>query len=226
MGSAPLAPTGLVFAQQHGSERFRGSCFLFRTPSHAITAAHVVAGLSVESLRLRFPNTLPIVTHRVVSVKSAPGPDLAVMQLAEPSTAQPFKNVGTNFTLGESFMAYGYPYDVLGPTSGMPTARLFRGHYQRFVYFTSHMGYGYNAGELSIAAPGGLSGGPVFRPADISVTGLVTENLKSTTILEAVEKHSRPEHTDLREYHEIIQYGVSLLLDSCEPWLADQCSDL
>jgi hypothetical protein len=41
---------------------------------------------------------------------------------------------------------------------------------------------------MSIPAPAGLSGGPLFRPgAPPMVTALVTENLQSTTFLDQIE---------------------------------------
>ncbi len=118
-------------------------------------------------------------------------------------------------------MAYGFPEDVFGPTQGVATPRLFRGYYQRFYYHKSHLGYSYNAGEMNIAAPGGLSGGPIFRPgAPPMVMGLVTENLSSTTVLEAMEEQLAPTQTRQIQYQRVIQYGVSLLLDSHEEWLS------
>jgi hypothetical protein len=101
----------------------------------------------------------------------------------------------------------------------MATPRLFRGHYQRFLTYESPLGYTYAAGELSIAAPGGLSGGPVFREgAMVMLTGIVTENLDSYSVLDSVEKMTGGETVRI-EHHRIISYGMAVMLDQAADWL-------
>jgi hypothetical protein len=219
----PLAATGLVLAGSSHDGSFRGTCFLFRQSTHAVTAWHVVMGLLPEQITIVLPRTLPLETHSVADLQRCPGTDLALIVLkGGGSNAEPFWDFVGNYELGEGLMAYGYPEDVLGPDQRQATPRLFRGYYQRYFHYHSHLGASYNAGEMSIAAPGGLSGGPVFRPGAFPmVTGVVTENLTSTTLLEAHEEQTMPGLTKRTEYQRVIQYGVSLLLDSHGPWLSE-----
>ena len=45
---------------------------------------------------------------------------------------QPFWNYVANWSMGEDFIAFGYPMDTIVTEDPGPTPRLFRGHYQRF----------------------------------------------------------------------------------------------
>jgi hypothetical protein len=97
-----------------------------------------------------------------------------------------------NWSLGENFMSYGFPAESSGPDGGpagsTPIPRLFMGYFQRFFVWESPAGFRYLAGELSMAAPGGLSGGPLFRPgAQQMILGLVTANHESYAITDSVE---------------------------------------
>ncbi len=132
----------------------------------------------------------------------------------------PFWGVVHTWSLGEDFMAYGYPADVLGPEPDQPTERLFRGHYQRFMRYESLLGYSYLAAEMSIPSPTGLSGGPLFRPgAHPMLVAMATENLDSTTYLETVEIEERPGQRTEKRYERVIQYGVALILSDVSEWL-------
>jgi len=136
----------------------------------------------------------------------------------------PFWDFVSNFELGEEFFAFGYPEDTFGPSRGGVTPRLFKGYYQRYMTYHSPVSNcSYNAGEMSIGAPPGISGGPVFRPGALPmVTGMVTENLEATTFLDEVEEVERAGTIVERRMHrKVINYGVALLLDSHGEWLAD-----
>ena len=112
------------------------------------------------------------------------------MRLAgeEPTAVEPFWDSVASQGLGDDYAAFGYPEDVAADTPG-PTPRLFTGHFQRFFDHSSYAGYNYRAGEMSLPAPAGLSGGPVFRrQAPVMVMGLVAENFESSTTLHAVEE--------------------------------------
>jgi hypothetical protein len=162
----------------------------------------------------------------VIGIARHPTADIAVLEIAPAHGGgfPPFQDFVTEYKLGEDLFAFGYPEDTFGSTLGKITPRLFRGYYQRYMYYHSPLGYVYNAGEMSIGAPAGLSGGPVFRPGEYStnyrVTGIVTENLESTTFLDAVEEIQRDGTVERSKYQKIITYGVALLLDSHADWLA------
>ena len=55
------------------------------------------------------------------------------------------------------------PFDE-APAIPIPVPRLFLGYYQRFFKYPETSRNRYLAGEMSIPAPGGLSGSPLFRP--------------------------------------------------------------
>jgi fucose permease len=80
---------------------------------------------------------------------------------------------------------------------------------------------------LSIPAPAGLSGGPLFRPgAPPIVTGLVTENLESTTFLdEQVEQAVGHDAAQVTKYKRVISYGIALMLDRFGDWLDEHTPD-
>lgn len=216
-----LRATGLVIQGDAMSGTFLGSCFHFRQPDAVLTADHVVRELSAGQVTVVLPHTLPLETHRVSRIERRSPADIALLVLESPSAATPYADHFKSWALGTEVWAYGFPEDIMAPGIGQPTPRLFRGYYQRFFYYHSPLNYEYNAGELSIGAPGGLSGGPVLHyQMPMRVTGLVTENLESATVLEADEEEIEPGHKRETKYRKVIQYGVSLLLDSHEPWLS------
>jgi len=218
----PLSAIGLILARSGSVQTFLGSCFLFRNPDFALTAAHCVADQDVSQLFVHFPRPQGV-TINVMSVLYAPRRgDLAALRVDGRFGQEQFWGHVSNYSLGEEVFAYGFPEDVFGPDARTPTPRLFRGNYQRYMLHRSHLGYEYNAGELSFPAPGGLSGGPVFRPgAQVMVTGMVTENLYSTTVLEAHESVEIDGARTATHYQRVITYGVALLLDSFEDWFQE-----
>jgi hypothetical protein len=162
---------------------------------------------------------------RVLSVERHPSADIAMLRISavDAGLIDPFWNYVSNYSYGEEFAAFGYPEDVFGPDASQPVARLFRGHFQRVLRYKSHLGYEYDAAELSIGCPGGLSGGPVYRPAaPVVLTGLVTENLRSTTFLEAVEEIQKDGNVYRKQYQSVLNYGISLLLDRVGAWLDER----
>lgn len=214
----PLTAVGLLFQIKGEGADFLGSCFAFRHNTHFLTAAHCIGNLPTSEIGVGLAH---VTTEGAIPVKEVfrhPSADLAILVLADGHSPRidPFWDFVSNVRWGEDFAAFGFPEDVFGPDGTHPTARLFRGHYQRFMVHKSQIyGFEYNAGEMSIGAPAGLSGGPVFRPgADVMVTGLVTENHQSTTFLQSVEDHQDGPMRSKSSIHEVIQYGVALLLDS------------
>lgn len=218
----PLTGVGLLFHVKDDDASFLGTCFAFRQPTHFLTAAHCLGNLPIAEVGIGLPHMTTAGVHPVKEVFRHPKADLAVLVLAGGYVPpiEPFWNFVSNFGWGEDFAAFGFPEDVFGAAQGQPTARLFRGYFQRFMLHQSHLGFEYNAAEMSIGAPAGLSGGPLFRPgAPVMVTGLVTENLRSTTFLQAVEEVQDGPSIHKSSVHEMINYGVALLLDSQSEFL-------
>lgn len=128
-----------------------------------------------------------------------------------------------NWSLGEEFLAYGYPSE--GPTEGAsnsPVARLFRGYFQRFMHFETPGGFQYLGGEMSIPAPGGLSGGPLFRPgAHTMVTGLVATNRDSYAVTDSIDEVDDAGKRFRLESRKVVSYGVAVMLSGVADWLND-----
>lgn len=134
---------------------------------------------------------------------------------------------------GTEFVAYGFPADAIAGVGLKPVARLLRGYIQRPMIHRSYLGYTYPAGEMNIAAPGGLSGGPIvtlastdprWRSRDSMVGvafGVVTENARTETSDSSIE---REEDGIVRErVISTINYGVCAFLSG--EWVRETIRD-
>ena len=227
----PLLAVGIVLvADRAGVAVFSGSCFGFRRESTALTAAHCCP-VDASETQVLFPGLSPT-PRPVVRIERHPTADVAALYF-DGSEAVPdvddypehaFWDHVANLGLGEEFEAYGFPTDGPAPDSSAtaPTARMFRGHYQRFLEYPDHHGAHYLAGEMSIPAPAGLSGAPLFRPGAFQmVTGLVTANLDSYSITDSFEEVREGGSIYRLESRRIITYGVALILAGVEDWLLE-----
>ncbi|SRR6266568_943527 len=206
----PLTAVGLLLHVNRDPPDFLGSCFAFRRQTHFLTAAHCIGTLAPKDLAVSVLHATG--THAVETIHRHPKADLAILALRgavpDSDVFGPFGAVG----LGQDFGAYGFPEDVFGVTAA-PTARFFKGHIQRFTRHHSHQGYEYTALEMSIGAPAGLSGGPVFLPhLPWLILGIVTENHRSTTFLQSVQEIQEGSAVYKEVVHEAINYGLALLL--------------
>jgi hypothetical protein len=219
----PLLATGLVMRAESRGDTLLGSCFAIRDSRVFLTAAHCIGELEARSVVVR---SAGIPERRLVlHIVRHPSADLALLEIpkADEEGAEPFVYAVSNWSLGEDFYAFGYPEDLFGEHQGRPTPRLFKGHFQRFMpTYKSKLSYVYVAAELSIPAPAGLSGGPLFRPGAPVVLGLVTENLESTTYLDSVEEVLKDGRTTRTTFQKVITYGVALMLSPLKEWLNDQ----
>lgn len=232
----PLDAVALVYeGQQDGSEHFLGTCFAFRYKNRFLTAHHCVAEKDVSRLSVFHPQDF--VHTKVESMAVHPTADIAVLVLASGRhETDVWLHFDTDNRLGNDFMAYGFPEDQFAPEQeaaersfvyrGNPTARLFKGYFQRYFNHRSRLpaGYQYRAGEMSIGCPAGLSGGPLFRPMSVhSLCGLVTENFESATVLHWKERAVEGSGTHTTEQARIINYGVCVMLSSVADWLEEHC---
>lgn len=228
-----LAFTGIVITGTSGPEpdadlTIGGSCFLFRSDQVALTAAHCVPE-DCERPAVILPRVRQ--TLQIDRVIRHPSADVALLlgagfdetkSLPTPQIA-PVDGVG-NVALGEDFVAYGYP--VEGPISGneltqRPTPRLFKGHYQRFMPYSTPRGYRYLAGELSIPVPGGLSGSPLIREGSWLPTGLATGSAESYAIVDSIEEVDSDGKSYRQESRKVITYGIAVMLHDVVEWLND-----
>jgi hypothetical protein len=252
MSFDPRSATGTVFltSEQHITG-VSGACFLFRSDNVALTAAHCVPN-DANSVGVQLP--WQPASQPVERIVRHPDGDLAALFLhaeTDDGVGYPthaFWDAVGNWTPGEEFFAYGSPvggpagFPVGGPASGSrprwfgwgldapdPTPRLLVGNYQRFFRYRSPNGMHYVAGEMSIPAPEGLRGAPLFRrAAPQMVTGLATANLESYTITDSIDdvwegilRDDQERH--VRHYREpskrIISYGLALMLSTVDDWL-------
>jgi Trypsin-like peptidase domain len=220
----PLAATGIVVISNAGLPQvidgILGTCFAFREPHCWLTAAHVVPDPAPETLAVVTPHAPRDIPLRVVEAVRHPAADVCALRTSDGAEVEPFWNPVDNLGLGEEFMVYGYPEDILGPDARLPTPRLLTGHMQRFYLHRSHAGYEYSAIEMSTAVPAGLSGGPLFRPgAPQMVTGLAADDLQSTTVFESDEEIEIDGERRRTVYRKVISYGVAVRLGPLAEWL-------
>src|SRR5437764_10098258 len=162
----PLAATGLLFESPEAEPSiFRGTCFAFRRSTHLLTPRHCVSGAQHP---LAVFMTHPGTWRAVQKVETHPTADVAIL-VVEERDGESFRSFVSNYTVGEDFIAYGFPENVIGDDPWLPTPRIFKGHFQRFFSYRTFDGYEYPAAELNIPAPAGLSGGPLFRAGAPSV---------------------------------------------------------
>jgi hypothetical protein len=225
----PLLASGMV-TQVHPNvtqQDFLGSCAAFRRPHVVLAASHCVP--HNVSLAVWFPNRSE---HRAVRrVERHPTADLAVLicetQMNDEVTHIPHNAFweparSHTLTLGRDFMAHGYPPEAPweNPDDQRPAARLFRGHYQRFFTKKTPSGYSYLAGEMSIPAPAGLSGGPAFGiQGDFYLDGIVTANHETYSLLDSTEEIETGGNVTRVESRRVIAYGITLVLYPLLTWL-------
>jgi hypothetical protein len=121
---------------------------------------------------------------------------------------------------GGDFDAYGYPND--GLPAGQPVGRLMKGHFQRYFGYESPSGYTYFAGEMSVPAPAGTSGGPVLRRGTPHLDGIVTTNVDSSILLDKVDEIDEDDKRLRIETRRVVTYGIAAMATSLLPWLAEQ----
>jgi hypothetical protein len=225
----PLSVVGLVLAGNENGQAPVGTCFRFRHVDFALTAAHCVP--DVDRLYVVFPRLgqAEIVAH----VERHPQADIAALTIGPLNATDGYPENAfwdrvSNWSLGEEAFAYGYP--VEGPAlrdASTPTPRLVVGHYQRFFDYESHNGFRYLAGELSFPAPGGLSGGPVFRQgAPQMLTGMVTSSHESYAITDSVDEINDDGSVLRIEGRKVITYGIALMLSGVSDWLHEVAPDV
>jgi hypothetical protein len=215
-----IRAVGLLTHRGKAAPNFLGSAIAYRDDTHFLTAAHCVGQLESSQLAVSLAPHEEARSVRVQNVIRHSKADVAILVTESNGLSHPFRNYRKRPEVGEEFVAFGYPENVFGVNAREPTARLFRGHYQRFYRHDSFLGYAYQAAELSIPAPAGLSGGPVFLETSMDeVVGVVTENLESSTVLEAVEEIQSPGKTHRDVFRKVITYGVAAVLHDIGDWL-------
>jgi hypothetical protein len=154
----PLAPVGMVFVvpPDGGEPEFAGTCFLFRSDSYAMTAAHCVPR-DLEIL-CWFPRLSPHPLS-VRKVHRHPRADIAALHLeGDLSGATRIERtrlegvdpaVGfwglASWGIGQDVWAYGFPAEASFQGGNQPRPRFFKGYVQtvheydeRYAYSVTH----------------------------------------------------------------------------------------
>ncbi|PVY32284.1 S1 family peptidase [Williamsia muralis] len=223
----PLNACGVIACQTaDGAEHITGSCFLFRSDSFVLTAAHCIPDdahdLVVILPRLdRRLRVQEVITHSTADI-AALICDASDERRPDGSPAIAFSDGVDDVALGQEWYAYGFPA-LTGPdVSPTMPARLYKPYFQRFFDYVSPNGRAYIAAELSVPAPGGLSGSPLFRPNALSmVSGIVTANYESYAITDSVEEIDEDGKVLRIEGRKIVTIGLALVLVGVADFLND-----
>jgi hypothetical protein len=214
-----IANTGALFHKN--TRQFLGSSFIFRYTDTLLTAAHCVEKLNPKDILIKIFSTNNKV-YEVIDIERHPKADVAILRVKginEREIGYPKSSLFDDNIFGLEVVSCGFPEDSqLGFSE--PTARVFRGHVQRFVNWKSYLGYDYIGAELSFRCPGGLSGGELFNREHVGRTyGLITENIRTSSILDSIEEIE--ENGEIyREHHEsIIYYGIAVWLPAISDWI-------
>lgn len=216
--------------QSSGMRRqaFLGTCFALWHRDYFLTAEHCLGRLGATDLFVYGAFGGVSQPRPVAQVYRHENADIAVLRCPEMKwgIVTPFPKVRAydNLLLGEEFYSYGYPVGALTlEDEESPVRRAFHGRLQRYFHHEASIGgrqYRYQAGELSIAAPTGLSGGPVFSTrGEVEVFGLVAHELKVANLLDEYVEEEANGHIRESQRFRVICYGVAVLLDPIVGWL-------
>lgn len=185
----PMFATGLTFCQEEGGDwHISGTGAAYNSRHAYVTAAHCVPEDCTVAVQVT-KGSGGTVVRQAQSVVRHPETDIAVVTLdpaEDDSTAlnhcvytRPSRDMLID---GGNFVGHGYP--VEGAQS--PVARTFKGHFQRYFGYEPPGGGGgsYFAGEMSIRAPPGFSGGPLaYTDMPQGLVAVVTTNVDSESSL-------------------------------------------
>jgi len=204
-----------------------GTCFAFRRPTIFLTANHVIKKHDPATLAVSF---LTIGGLRPVTTLHAhPQADLAILEAQDPQTGpiEPVTGILHDIHLGEMFAAFGFPSDLVFGQAGGSPHRLLLGHYQRFMDFESINGYRYVAGEMNVACPKGMSGGPLLRPeAPQFVSALAAESVDVESYPSLVHETIIDGRSEKVTEKRMIQYGVAVMLGNLVDWVNERVPPL
>src|SRR5207244_2900160 len=164
----PVSAAGLVYCLDGETARVLGTCSAYCSRDAWVTAAHCVPeGVDVR-VQPAGPSSRERDDQQPATVVQHPSIDLAVL-LLEPSPPDEYDELAYKGTAeqlidGGDFMGLGFPVEGVGDR---PVARMFKGHFMRYFAYQAPSGkYKYLAGEMSIPAPPGLSGGALALPSE------------------------------------------------------------
>ena len=227
----PMLATGMLLAGDGAKQsmRFAGSCaaylrrHIFLTATHCTTVAHGESLLVMMQAETGTRIVKAVIPHPTVDVA------VVVTDPAEEDSMgfrmQVYGEIDGSLMDGGDFIGFGYP--VEGSATGMPVGRLFKGHLQRsFGYDPPSGGSRYLAGEMSIPAPAGFSGGPLaWSHTPDRPIAVVTTNHDSYVILDRIEQVEQDGKVYRESTSRVVSYGIAAMLSGLKTWVDDVVSD-
>ena len=195
-GILPLRMIALVMSTNQ-PPKILGTCFALRRPTSLLTAHHVIKKHDPGTLGVFFIGTPTL--RRVTAVHPHPKADVAILEAEDPadSPIEPATQILTGIHLGETFIAIGFPSELIFGQAGGHPHRMLMGHYQRFMDYESNLhGYRYAAGEMNVPNPKGMSGAPLLRPETpqvvrgVSTVTIAGESYQSVFQEETIERRA------------------------------------
>lgn len=225
----PAFATGQVFCRPTGgavsdwkTAEYTGTCALYVRPNVAVTAGHCVRADGVQyAVAARTAPDAWIAS----GVYRHPKADVAVLvgrneDVSMNDSIRLYSDVDRTMSEGRDFIAYGYPAEE--GSGAVP--RYFKGHFQRYFGYPDPRGRVYFAGEMSIPAPAGLSGGPVSAPSTPDkLIGIVTTNHDSYLVEDSYVQEERDGRISRGEIRRVVSYGIAAMLvhEEFSTWLKD-----
>lgn len=209
----PSLACGRIFMVHDGAAQYNGTGAMFGKQNVVLTAGHCVP--PIPGAHFLFKSTFAdSPAWEAVRVERHPKSDVAVMigpADVRPNPAPIFAGFDPHPVLidGGDFIAFGYPAE-----GNASVGRLFKGHFQRYLGYESPDGRGkYFAGELSVPAPAGLSGGPVsMAHTPHVICGVVTANHDSYLLIDSFEETQIDGTVNRGSIKRVVSYGIAAML--------------
>lgn len=215
-----FAASVVILRSPEGKVEFGGSCGMFMSRDTVLTAAHCVPEGFDAWVRVAGEQSVRQVVRRVVHDTA----DLAVLHLApNPEEQLPdgyFLMPGGLIESGD-FVGLGFPAE--GAPDGRPVARTVKGHFQRmFGYQPPGQATNYFAFEMSVPAPGGLSGTVLAYQENPQVAvAVVTGNIESSVVVDRFEEIRDGHEVYSSKIERVVAYGVAAALHGHRAWLEE-----
>jgi hypothetical protein len=216
--------TGLIFCQEAGGDwHVSGTSAAYNSRHSYVTAAHCVPdGCNVAVHTTKGSGGSLIRPARTIFRHTETDIAIVLLDPAEDDSTSldhcVYIRARDRLIDAGDFVGHGYP--VEGAQS--PVARTFKGHFQRyFGYEPPGGGTSYFAGEMSIPAPPGFSGGPLaYTDMPQGLVAVVTTNVDSEIIIDRYEEVEHDGVIHREQVSRIISYGIAAMTaGSIREWL-------
>lgn len=157
--------------------------------------------------------------RQVENVDRHPTADIALLVAESPEddSLQPFRGYLRRVSPGHDVTIYGFSADTFGPDPDRPVPRVLRTYAQRVMQYNSPLGFAYEAVELGISCPAGVSGGAIL--IDDRVAAIAAESQASSTVVDSIETTTRDGAPMTTVYQRVIEYGIGVELYPIRDWI-------